>query len=48
LASAERYNSIALARSGQKDAAKQVFSQVTGPRAGLAKYWMIFLDKSAA
>jgi tetratricopeptide (TPR) repeat protein len=39
---------MALARSGQKDAAKQVFSQVTGPRAGLAKYWMIFLDKSAA
>jgi hypothetical protein len=39
---------MALARSGQKDAAKQAFSQVTGPRAGLAKYWTIYLDKSAA
>lgn len=39
---------MALARSGQKDAAKQAFAQVTGPRAGLAKYWMIYLDKSAA
>jgi tetratricopeptide (TPR) repeat protein len=38
---------MALARAGQKDAAKQAFSQVTGPRAGLAKYWMIYLDKSA-
>lgn len=39
---------MALARSGQKDAARQAFAQVTGPRAGLAKYWMIYLDKSAA
>ena len=38
---------MALARSGQKDAAKQAFAQITGPRAGLAKYWMIYLDKSA-
>ena len=38
---------MALARSGQKGAAKQAFSLVTGPRAGLAKYWMIYLDKSA-
>jgi tetratricopeptide (TPR) repeat protein len=38
---------MALARAGQKDAAKQAFSQVTGPRAGLAKYWMIYLDKSS-
>jgi tetratricopeptide (TPR) repeat protein len=35
-----------LARAGQKDAAKQAFSQVTGPRAGLAKYWMVWLDKA--
>jgi tetratricopeptide (TPR) repeat protein len=35
-----------LARAGQKDAAKQVFAQVTGPRAGLAKYWMVWLDKA--
>lgn len=39
---------MALARSGQKDAAKQALAQVTGPRAGLARYWMIYLDKSAA
>jgi tetratricopeptide (TPR) repeat protein len=38
---------MALARAGQKDAAKQAFSQVTGARAGLAKYWMIYLDKSS-
>lgn len=38
---------MALARAGQKDAAKQAFSQVTGPRAGLAKYWTIYLDKSS-
>jgi len=37
----------ALARAGQKDAAKQVFSQITGPRAGLAKYWMVWLDQKA-
>jgi tetratricopeptide (TPR) repeat protein len=36
-----------LARAGQKDAAKQAFSQVTGPRAGLAKYWMVWLDQKA-
>jgi hypothetical protein len=39
---------MALARAGQKDAAKQAFSQVTGPRAGLARYWTIYLDKSVA
>jgi tetratricopeptide (TPR) repeat protein len=39
---------MALARAGQKDAARQAFSQVTtGPRAGLAKYWMIWLDQQA-
>jgi tetratricopeptide (TPR) repeat protein len=37
----------ALARAGQKDAAKQAFGQVTGPRAGLAKYWMVWLDQKA-
>lgn len=36
-----------LARAGQKDAAKQAFAQVTGPRAGLAKYWMVWLDQKA-
>jgi tetratricopeptide (TPR) repeat protein len=38
---------MALARAGQKDAARQAFAQVTGPRAGLAKYWTIYLDKSS-
>ena len=37
----------ALARAGQKDAARQVLGQVTGPRAGLAKYWMVWLDQKA-
>ncbi|MDB5688372.1 MAG: hypothetical protein JWL91_248 [Sphingomonas bacterium] len=36
-----------LARAGQKDAAKQVFSQVKGPRSSLAKYWMVWLDQKA-
>ncbi|MGE0774888.1 MAG: tetratricopeptide repeat protein [Sphingomonadaceae bacterium] len=34
----------ALAKSGQKDAAKQVFGTVAGPRADLAQYWTIFID----
>lgn len=39
---------MALAKAGQKDAAKQAFAQVTtGPRAGLAQYWMIWLDQQA-
>lgn len=39
---------MALAKAGQKDAAKQTFAQVnTGPRAGLAKYWTIWLDQQA-
>lgn len=38
---------MALARQGQKDQAKQVFSQVTGPRQALAKYWIIYLDTQA-
>jgi tetratricopeptide (TPR) repeat protein len=38
---------MALARAGQKDAAKQAFAQVTGSRAGLARYWLIYLDKSS-
>jgi len=37
----------ALARAGQKDAAKAAFSQVTGPRASLAKYWMVWVDQKA-
>ncbi|HEX8445491.1 MAG TPA: tetratricopeptide repeat protein [Sphingomonas sp.] len=39
---------MALAKAGQKDAAKQAFAQVTtGPRAGLAQYWMIWMDQQA-
>ncbi|WP_380874105.1 hypothetical protein ACFB49_45790 [Sphingomonas sp. DBB INV C78] len=36
---------MALARSGQKDEAKQVFSSITGPRQALAKYWIIWIDQ---
>jgi lipopolysaccharide biosynthesis regulator YciM len=39
---------MALAMAGRKDEAKQVFSAVTGPRAGLAKYWLIYLDHPVA
>ena len=36
----------ALALSGQGDAAKQVFATITGPRAALAKYWMVWIDQA--
>jgi tetratricopeptide (TPR) repeat protein len=36
-----------LARAGQKDAAKAAFAQVTGTRASLAKYWLVWLDQKA-
>jgi hypothetical protein len=39
---------MALAMAGRKDEAKQAFSAVTGPRAGLAKYWLIYLDHPVA
>lgn len=35
---------IALARQGQTAEAKQAFAAVTGPRADIAKYWMLWLD----
>lgn len=38
---------IALARSGQKAAAKTAFSAVSGPRAEIAKFWMLHLDTTA-
>lgn len=38
----------ALALAGRKDEAKQVFSTVTGPRADLAQYWMVFIDNPPA
>lgn len=39
---------IALALSGQKDAAKQAFQAVTGPRKELADFWMLWLDQRPA
>lgn len=38
----------ALALSGQGDAAKQVFAAVKGPRASLAKYWLVWIDQPKA
>jgi tetratricopeptide (TPR) repeat protein len=38
----------ALALSGQADAARQAFGAVTGPRAGLAKYWLVWIDQQKA
>jgi tetratricopeptide (TPR) repeat protein len=35
----------ALAKSGQKDAAKQLLTTITGPRADLAKFWTIYIDR---
>jgi hypothetical protein len=38
---------IALARQGQVPEAKQAFAAVTGPRAEVAKYWMLWLESKA-
>ena len=39
---------MALARAGQKDAARQAFGQVTaGQRAEIAKFWTLWLDQQA-
>jgi len=38
----------ALFKSGQKDAAKQLFATVTGPRADLAQYWVLLIDRPPA
>ena len=35
---------MALAASGDKAGATQAFNAVTGPRAGAAKYWLMFLQ----
>lgn len=35
---------VALAKSGQKDAAKQILATITGPRADLAQYWILSID----
>ncbi|TVV72601.1 tetratricopeptide repeat protein [Sphingomonas solaris] len=39
---------MALAKAGRKDEAKAAFAKVTGSRAGLAKYWTIYLDNPTA
>jgi Tfp pilus assembly protein PilF len=38
---------IALALSGDKAGAQQAFAQVTGPRAAIAKFWTIWLNRAA-
>ncbi|MFM9852492.1 MAG: hypothetical protein ACKVOJ_06775 [Sphingomonadaceae bacterium] len=38
---------IALARSGQKDAARAAFALVKGPRAAIASFWTLWLDTTA-
>ncbi|MEK6638821.1 MAG: hypothetical protein AABY88_12145 [Pseudomonadota bacterium] len=38
---------IALARQGQAAEAKQAFAAVTGPRAEIAKYWLLWLETKA-
>jgi len=38
---------MALARSGDKAGAKAAFEAVTGPRAEIAKYWLIYVQTSA-
>jgi hypothetical protein len=38
---------IALARSGQKDEARKLFTSVTGARAEIAKFWLLWLDTTA-
>jgi tetratricopeptide (TPR) repeat protein len=38
---------MSLAMAGDKAGAKTAFSAVTGPRAELARYWILWLDKRA-
>jgi hypothetical protein len=37
---------MALARSGDKAGATAAFNAVTGPRADLAKYWLMYLQQA--
>lgn len=39
---------IALARSGQKEAARAAFANVKGPRSEIAQFWTLYLDAPAA
>jgi len=38
---------MALARSGDKAGATAALNAVTGPRAGIAKYWLLYLAQKA-
>jgi hypothetical protein len=38
---------MSLAMAGDKAGAKTAFGAVTGPRAELARYWILWLDKRA-
>jgi hypothetical protein len=38
---------MALARSGQHDAARTNFSAITGARSEVAKFWLLYLDQAA-
>jgi tetratricopeptide (TPR) repeat protein len=42
---ADLYAGMALARAGDKAGAKTLLSAVTGPRAGIAQYWLLYLDQ---
>jgi tetratricopeptide (TPR) repeat protein len=44
-ATADLYTGIALARAGDKAGAKASLSAVSGPRAGIAQYWLLYLDQ---
>jgi tetratricopeptide (TPR) repeat protein len=44
-ATADLYAGMALARAGDKAGARTLLSAVTGPRAGIAQYWLLYLDQ---
>ena len=42
---ADLYTGIALARAGDKAGARTALTSVAGPRAGVAQYWLLYLDQ---
>ena len=44
-ATADLYTGIALARAGDKAGARTALTSVVGPRAGVAQYWLLYLDQ---
>jgi tetratricopeptide (TPR) repeat protein len=44
-ATADLYAGMALARAGDKAAARTLLSAVTGPHAGIAQYWLLYLGQ---